>query len=67
MNEELFIVAWTGGYELPQYATERTLEDAVKRAQDWDEGADEGDFIDILRVDVAKSTIERVPWKDGQR
>lgn len=50
----IFIVAWTGGLESPQFDARSTDTDAHALAEKWAEDLDrdEGDRIDVLRIDT---------------
>ena len=56
---KIYIVCWSGGYELPSYQAFRTYDDAYRAAKDWEKDTDEGDMIEILVLDTASLDIER--------
>jgi hypothetical protein len=58
---EIFVIVWSGGYEIPQYEIKNTLEGAQKAAIDWRSDASEEDVIDIIRVDLQSLTFEVIP------
>lgn len=58
---EIFVVAWTGGYEAPSYVVKLTEEQAWDQAGAWLADAHEdGDTIDVLRVDLATAEVTRL-------
>lgn len=59
-----YILAWTGGYEPPSYKAVATEEEAWALANEWASEMDEGDTIDVLRIDVNDPLyIERLEAK----
>ncbi len=62
---ELFIVAWTGGYEDTSYVVKPTAAEAWAQANTWWDDADpETHTMDILRLDLTTLTIERLGQVD---
>lgn len=62
---ELFIIAWTGGYEATSYTVKSTAAEAWTQAELWWDDADqEGDTMDILRLDLTTLTLERLGQVD---
>lgn len=57
---EIFIGAWTGGYQSPQYQAFATVEEAAaKITEAWmPDYSEEMDEIQILRIDLATLRIE---------
>lgn len=62
MNREIFVIAWTGGYEPPSYAVKFSLKEASEQAREWaaDIKPDSGDTVDVLRIDPETGGIERL-------
>lgn len=58
--EEIFIVAWTGGYEAPSYEAKSNEADAWNLANEYVEDLEDGDTLDVLRVNLRNFTIERL-------
>ncbi len=59
--KEVYLCAWTGGLEMPQYELFANKENAIcKVAEAWlpDYRPDEGDSLDILRLDLLTLQIE---------
>lgn len=52
MNDIMYLVAWTGGYEAPSYFASPFREVAIAKAVEWAADADfeNGDSMDILRI-----------------
>lgn len=67
---ELFVIAWTGGYEATSYTVKLTEQSAWEQARIWWEDADkEEDSIDVLRIDLNTLTMERLEdpeWYDKE-
>lgn len=62
---EIFIVAWTGGYESPQLFAKPTQDEAVSLAREWRaESSEPGDSIDVFRVDLAILEIVAVEFDE---
>lgn len=58
---ELFVIAWTGGYEATSYTVKTTAADAWAQAKEWWADADpEVDSIDVLRINLTTLTMERL-------
>lgn len=58
---EVFVIAWTGGYEAPSYTVKATAAEAWTQAEEWWKDAKEGeDTLDVLRIDLTTMTIERL-------
>lgn len=55
-----YIVAWTGGYEAPDYQFRATRDEAFALAAEWLRDLDEGDSIDVLAVDTTAGTVTRI-------
>lgn len=48
---DIYIIAWTGGYEPAAYFTSTDRKEAIDKAVEWAKDADfEQDTIDILRL-----------------
>lgn len=55
----IYIVSWTGGYEVPQYQGFVTKEAAMRTARTWAEDMEEGvDTIDVLEVTHTEFGVE---------
>lgn len=58
---EVFLVAWTGGYEAPQYATRPTEAEAMDLGREWYEDSNgETDTVDVLRLNLADGSVTRL-------
>lgn len=59
---KMYLVVWSGGYEAPNYVLFRSLIEAKLQADRWrlDMDENEGDYIDVLELNITKNTIERV-------
>ena len=56
-----YIVAWTGGYDAPQYAYRDTRTEAFNLAAEYLRDFDPAcDTIDVLAIDTNAQTIERI-------
>jgi hypothetical protein len=63
-----YIVAWTGGYEEPQFAFRAIKAEAIALAQEWDDDAGQGETnIDVLEVAPAAGTVTLVEGWAVQR
>lgn len=62
MTDKLWMTVWSGGYEAPSYQLHPTLEDAINTATAWADDADEdeGDWVDVLELNVDQRTIRRL-------
>jgi hypothetical protein len=58
--DEVFVIAFTGGYEAPSYEVKATVEEALSVAETWAEDLEDGDTIDVLRINVKNFTLSRV-------
>lgn len=59
--KDVFVVAWSGGYDPPQYEVRTTDVQAWALAHSWAGDMDEGeDIIDVLRIDLDAMTVERL-------
>lgn len=58
--KEVFIVVWSGGYEAPTYIARPTKEEAIVIGRDWTKDMEDGDTVDILRINLTNMTLERV-------
>jgi hypothetical protein len=56
----VFIVIWSGGYELPSIAMRHTLKEAKILARGWRLDAAEEDSVEIYRIDVPASLVEHI-------
>lgn len=59
-----YIVAWTGGYEMPSFCAFRDRGDAVACARDWYSQSESnvGDIVQILTLSVSAATILKVEY-----
>lgn len=57
---EIFIVAWSGGYEEASYAAKPDEESAREQFESWKSDAkiDQGDSVDLLRINLSTMAIE---------
>lgn len=63
-----YLVAWSGGYEPPIYQVFFSEEEAMKQAKDWWDMSthEEGDWIDVLEIDVIANTVARIESPDRE-
>lgn len=60
-SSDIYIVAWTGGYEAPSYHAFMTENEAMRQAEEWWADADQdADSLDVLRINPNDMTITRV-------
>lgn len=55
-----FMVAWSGGYEAPSYQVFNTEQEAWDKAKEYAKDMQDGDTIDVLRIDMAQKTVVRL-------
>ena len=55
-----FMVVWSGGYEAPSYQVLNTEQEAWDKSAEYIPDMQDGDTIDVLRIDMAKKTVERL-------
>jgi hypothetical protein len=51
-SSSLYVVAWSGGYEQPQFAVRFDREEARLLGESWADDAKDGDQIDVLKIDL---------------
>ena len=56
----MYLVVFGGGNEAPSYALKGDFESAKKQAEKWVEEMEEGDWVDVLKINLYNNTIERV-------
>jgi hypothetical protein len=66
MKPFLYLIVWSGGYEVPQYAAVDNEAEAWKIALDWKKEMDEGEVIDVLKVHFYSMVIDHLPWKGDE-
>jgi len=56
-----YVIAWTGGYDNPDYAYAPTVDEAWDQARAWlrDVTPEDGTSIDIIEVDPVRGSVER--------
>jgi hypothetical protein len=59
MNE-FFLVVWSGGYEAPSYVLKDSELEAWGQAEEWTQDMQDGDTVDVLRVDTVNKTVTRL-------
>lgn len=65
-SNDIFIVVWSGGYEAPSYVVKRTEAEAWAQAKEWLAEADEeGDWIDVLHLDLTTLILRRLEDKEN--
>lgn len=57
----IYIVLWTGGYEYPSLAVEYTERSALKLAKQWEEDAEEGDYILVYSLNTSTFQLLEIP------
>lgn len=58
-NPIIFLAVWNGGYEPPEYVLCNDRAAAFAQANSWEaEGLQEGDRIDILRINTATGDLQ---------
>lgn len=62
----LYIVAWTGGLEAPQFTPTNSLEYAQEFYAECAEDAAEGDWLSILMVNTANGTVTEIDPETGR-
>lgn len=57
-----YMVEFGGGYEPPSHTFKVTSSEAWKQAEEWakDMNADEGDYVDVVRMNWATGSCERL-------
>lgn len=57
-----YMVEFGGGYEPPSHTFKTTSSEAWQQAEEWakDMDADEGDYVDVIRMDWSTGSCERL-------
>jgi len=58
----VYVVVWSGGYEMPQYFATYSEAMAWRTAVDWAADMEEGaETVDVLKISLDLLTIEHLP------
>lgn len=59
-RNQVFLVAWCGGYDAPSYALKFTKDSAWDQAREWLNDLQDGDTIDVLRLGLTDGIVSRL-------
>lgn len=56
----IYLTVWSGGYEAPSYQMFFSAEAAFEKAEEWEEGMADGDWIDVLELNPDTKIVKRL-------